>query len=357
MILDGYGINDNPLGNAIMGAEKPNMDRLMRECPNTAIRTNGMDVGLPEGQMGNSEVGHTNIGAGRIVYQDFTRISKSIAEGDFFENPAFMKAIDSAISLDKPLHIMGLLSDGGVHSHDTHLYALLELARIKGVRDVFVHCFLDGRDVPPDSGKKYMEQLAAVMSEKGTGRVATIMGRYYAMDRDNMWDRVGMAYRAMVCGEGVLAEDPVQAVEDSYIRKEYDEFVKPVVITSDGVPVGKIGGGEPVIFYNFRADRAREITRAFIEKDFKGFDRGCTFSERVFVCMTQYDETFRNVQIAYYPQSLVNNFGEYISRLGYRQLRIAETQKYAHVTFFFNGGEEKMYEGEDRVLIPSPKIS
>ncbi len=356
MILDGYGINNRTEGNAIKGASKPNLDRLMREYPNTLIYTSGMNVGLPDGQMGNSEVGHTNIGAGRIVYQDLTRITKSIKDGDFFDNPAFRTVIDNCREKGTSLHLFGLLSDGGVHSHNTHLYALLKMAISRGLKDVYVHCFLDGRDVPPDSGKGYMEQLVREMSDMGVGRVASVMGRFYAMDRDNIWDRVKLAYNAMVKGEGLQEADPVEAVFSSYARKELDEFVKPTVITENGKPVGRIGADDSVIFFNFRADRAREITRAFVDEDFKAFDREGTYSHKTFVCMTQYDETIKNVHIAYYPQSLVNNFGEYISRLGYKQLRIAETQKYAHVTFFFNGGEETMYEGEDRILVPSPKI-
>ena len=353
-ILDGYGINTHHDGNAIYSAAKPNLDRLMQEYPSTLIHTSGMDVGLPDGQMGNSEVGHTNIGAGRIVYQELTRITKSILDGDFFEKQEFLDAVRNAKDHNKALHLFGLVSDGGVHSHNTHLYALLELAKRQGLKDVFVHCFLDGRDVPPNSGKGFVQELQDKIDALGVGQIATVMGRYYAMDRDNRWERVQLAYEAMVNGVGLQAHDGVAAVEASYARNELDEFVKPTVIEKDGKPVGKIGVGDSVIFFNFRPDRAREITRVFVDPAFDGFPK--PFFETKFICMTQYDETMPDVEVAFKPTALVNTFGEYISRLGYTQLRIAETEKYAHVTFFFNGGVEEEFPGEDRALIASPHV-
>lgn len=357
IILDGYGINPREEGNAIKAANKPNIDRFMKEYPNTIIRTSGMDVGLPDGQMGNSEVGHTNIGVGRIVYQELTRITKSIEDGDFFEKKEFIDAIENCKKHNSKLHLFGLLSDGGVHSHNTHLYGLLEFAKRKNFNDVYIHCFFDGRDVPPDSAKGYVEELEEKLKEIGVGEIATVMGRYYAMDRDNRWERVQLAYDAMVLSKGLEAQSAVEAVEESYKREEYDEFVKPTVIKKNGTPVAAIGENDSIIFFNFRPDRAREITRAFTETDFDGFERGKGYFPVYFVCMTEYDKTFKNVHVAFKPESLKNTFGEYISRLGYRQLRIAETEKYAHVTFFFNGGVEVVYEGEDRVLIPSPKVA
>ncbi|MEN2774879.1 2,3-bisphosphoglycerate-independent phosphoglycerate mutase [Acetivibrio clariflavus] len=357
VILDGYGINPKTEGNAIAAANKPNMDRLMKEFPNTIVRTSGMDVGLPHGQMGNSEVGHTNIGAGRIVYQELTRITKSIEDGDFFEKKEFLDAIDNCKKNNSKLHLFGLVSDGGVHSHNTHLYALVELAKRQGLKDVYIHCFFDGRDVPPDSAKGYVEELEAKLKEIGVGKIASVMGRYYAMDRDNRWERVQLAYDAMVLGKGLEASSAGEAVAASYAREEYDEFVKPTVIKENGKPVATIGENDSIIFFNFRPDRAREITRTFIEEDFSGFKREKGYFPVKFVCMTQYDKTFKNVEVAFKPESLENTFGEYISKKGYRQLRIAETEKYAHVTFFFNGGVEAVYEGEDRVLIPSPKVA
>ena len=357
IILDGYGLNPKEDGNAIKAANKPNIEKFMKEYPNTVIRTSGMDVGLPDGQMGNSEVGHTNIGAGRIVYQELTRITKSIKDGDFFEKKEFVDAIENCKKHNSKLHLFGLLSDGGVHSHNTHLYGLLELAKKRNFNDVYIHCFFDGRDVPPDSAKGYVEGLEEKLKEIGVGEIATVMGRYYAMDRDNRWERVQLAYDAMVLSKGLEAESAVEAVEESYKRKEYDEFVKPTVIKKNGAPVAAIGENDSIIFFNFRPDRAREITRTFIDTDFDGFERGKGYFPVHFVCMTQYDKTFENVHIAFKPESLKNTFGEYISNLGYRQLRIAETEKYAHVTFFFNGGVEAVYEGEDRVLIPSPKVA
>lgn len=357
MILDGFGINGRVEGNAIAAAHKPNLDRLSREYPGAVIRTSGLDVGLPRGQMGNSEVGHTNIGAGRIVYQELTRITKSIEDGDFFEKKEFLAAVENCKAHGSSLHLLGLLSDGGVHSHNTHLYALIALAKRRGLKDVFVHCFFDGRDVPPDSAGRYVEELEAKLGEIGAGRIASVMGRYYAMDRDNRWDRVQLAYNAMVLGEGESADSAGLAVAESYSRKVFDEFVKPTVIIENGKPIATIGANDSVIFFNFRPDRARELTRTFVDPEFEGFQRSEGKFPLFYVCMTQYDKTIPGVVVAYKPEGLENTLGEYISRLGYRQLRIAETEKYAHVTFFFNGGVEAMYEGEDRVLIPSPKVA
>ena len=352
-ILDGFGHNPDSYGNAVAAAKKPNLDRLFASCPHTLIGASGMDVGLPDGQMGNSEVGHTNIGAGRIVYQELTRITKSIEDGDFFENEALVEAMKNAAADGRALHLMGLLSDGGVHSHITHLYGLLEMAKRCGVKEVNVHCFMDGRDVPPTSGKEYIEQLEAKMAEIGIGRIASVMGRYYAMDRDNRWDRVEKAYAAMVYGEGNKADSAVKAMEDSYAAEVTDEFVVPTVIAGGG----RIKAGDSVIFFNFRPDRAREITRTLVDPDFTGFERKKGFFPLTYVCFTQYDATMPGVLVAFHPQSLVNTFGEYISKLGKTQLRIAETEKYAHVTFFFNGGKEEPYAGEDRALIHSPKVA
>lgn len=357
MILDGFGNNPRTDGNAIAAAHKPNLDKYLATCPNTIVHTSGMDVGLPDGQMGNSEVGHTNIGAGRIVYQELTRITKSISDGDFFEKEEFLKAVENCKKNNSKLHLFGLVSDGGVHSHNTHLYGLLELAKRNGLKDVFVHCFFDGRDVPPDSSKLYTEALEAKIAEIGVGKIASVMGRYYSMDRDNRWDRVQQAYEVMVLGKGLTANSAVEAVENSFAKKEYDEFVKPTAILENGKPVATIGANDSVIFFNFRPDRAREITRTFVDPEFKGFERANGFFPLYYVCMTQYDKTMPNVVVAFKPQTLDNTFGEYISKLGYRQLRIAETEKYAHVTFFFNGGVETQYEGEDRALIPSPKVA
>ena len=351
IILDGYGIAKDKKQSAIDAAKTPVMDSIMAKCPNNIIHASGLDVGLPDGQMGNSEVGHTNIGAGRIVYQELTRITKSIGDGDFFENEAFMAAIANVKKSGGALHLMGLLSDGGVHSHNTHLYALLELAKKQGVEDVYVHCFLDGRDVAPTSGADFIAELSDEMKKIGTGKIATVMGRYYAMDRDNRWERVKKAYDAMVYGEGEHANDAEAAVRESYKGDVTDEFVLPTVI--DGAK--KISEGDSVIFFNFRPDRAREITRTFVDEAFDGFER--KFFDVYLVCMTQYDKSMPKVDVAFKPTSLVNTFGEYISSKGLTQLRIAETEKYAHVTFFFNGGVEKEYEGEDRALIASPKVA
>lgn len=357
IILDGFGTNPKDEGNAIKAASKPNIDKLLMEYPNTIIKTSGMDVGLPHGQMGNSEVGHTNIGAGRIVYQELTRITKSIEDGDFFQKKEFLDALENCKKNNSKLHLMGLLSDGGVHSHNTHLYGLLELAKRHNFNDVYVHCFFDGRDVPPDSAKGFVEELENKLKQIGVGRIASVMGRYYSMDRDNRWARVNLAYDAMVLGKGVEAQSAVEAVVQSYSKEEFDEFVKPAVIVNNGRPVATIGENDSIIFFNFRPDRAREITRTFTDIDFNGFERGKGYFPVHFVCMTQYDKTIENAVVAFKPQSLSNTFGEYISRLGYKQLRIAETEKYAHVTFFFNGGVEAVYPGEDRALIPSPQVA
>ena len=352
MILDGFGIAPVE-GNAIAAANKPNLDKIFAENPHTQIGASGMDVGLPDGQMGNSEVGHTNIGAGRIVYQELTRITKSAQDGDMDKNEALLKAMNNAKDNGKALHFMGLLSDGGVHSHNTHLYALLEMAKRVGVEKVFVHCFMDGRDVPPSSGKDYVKELMDKLEEIGVGKIATVMGRYYAMDRDNRWERVEKAYAAMVYGEGEQAECPLCAMQNSYDKEVTDEFVVPTVVKG----AEPISEGDSVIFYNFRPDRAREITRTLVDPDFTGFERKKGFFPLTYVCMTQYDATMPNVEVAYKPESLVNTFGEYISNKGLTQLRIAETEKYAHVTFFFNGGVEKQYPGEDRILVKSPAVA
>ena len=356
IIMDGYGVNERHEGNAIFEAKTPNMDKYMAECPNTIVHASGMDVGLPEGQMGNSEVGHTNIGAGRIVYQELTRITKAIDDGDFFENEELVAAVENCKKNNSALHLMGLLSDGGVHSHNKHLYGLLEMAKKNGLDKVYVHCFLDGRDVPPSSGADFVEALVGKLREIGTGKIASVMGRYYAMDRDNRWERVTKAYSAMVLGEGLKDTSAVNAVKKSYNNDVTDEFVEPTVITDDaGAPVGTISENDSVIFFNFRPDRAREITRTIVDKEFSGFER--EFFNTHFVCMTQYDASMPNVHVAFKPQTLEDTFGEYISKKGLRQLRIAETEKYAHVTFFFNGGVEAVYDGEDRALINSPKVA
>ena len=353
IILDGFGENPSDYGNAIRAAKTPCLDHLFATCPHTLIGASGMDVGLPDGQMGNSEVGHTNIGAGRVVYQELTRITKSIEDGDFFQNEALTGAIANCKQNGSALHLMGLLSDGGVHSHNRHLYGLLELAKRAGLEKVYVHCFMDGRDVPPTSGKEYIEQLQEKLKEIGVGKIATVMGRYYAMDRDNRWERVEKAYAAMVYGEGEHAECPVCAMEKSYAADVTDEFVVPVVCD----PQGKIAANDSVIFFNFRPDRAREITRTLVDPAFEGFPRKNGCFPLYFVCMTQYDAAMPNVHVAFRPQSLANTFGQYIADKGLTQLRIAETEKYAHVTFFFNGGVETPYANEDRALIASPKVA
>ncbi len=353
MIMDGFGYRTETYGNAIAAAATPNLDKLLATCPHTLIGASGMDVGLPDGQMGNSEVGHTNIGAGRVVYQELTRITKSIADGDFFTNAALAAAMENCKAKGTALHLYGLLSDGGVHSHNTHLYALLEMAKKAGLGKVFVHCLLDGRDVPPTSGADFVAELQSKLAEIGIGQIATVMGRYYAMDRDNRWERVEKAYAAMVYGEGENAADPVAAVKASYGKDITDEFVLPAVCLKDAT----IGAGDSVICFNFRPDRAREITRTLVDPDFDSFKREKGFFPLTYICMTQYDAKMPNVQVAFQPQSLANTFGQYISDKGLTQLRIAETEKYAHVTFFFNGGMEASYPGEDRSLIASPKVA
>lgn len=351
MILDGYGLNDRHDGNAVYEAKTPVMDGLMKDYPFVKGNASGLAVGLPDGQMGNSEVGHMNMGAGRIVYQELTRITKEIQDGDFFKNEALLAAMKNAKENDSAIHFMGLLSDGGVHSHNTHLYGLLEMAKREGLKKVYVHCFLDGRDTPPASGKEFVEQLEAKMKEIGVGEIGVISGRYYAMDRDNRWDRVQKAYNAIALGEGEHAATAHEAMEQSYANGVTDEFVVPVIVTEGAT----VKDDDAIIFANFRPDRAREITRAFVDPEFTGFER--VQPKIHYVCMTQYDATIPGVEIAFKPQSLKNTFGEYISDLGMTQLRIAETEKYAHVTFFFNGGVEKEYPGEDRALIPSPKVA
>ena len=355
MILDGFGVNENSEGNAVKLAKIPNINEIMKQYPNTIIHTSGLDVGLPEGQMGNSEVGHTNIGAGRIVYQELTRITKSIEDGDFFSNQELVSAIENCKKNNSNLHVLGLLSDGGVHSHMRHLFAILELAKRKDFEDVYVHCFIDGRDTPPASADGYIAELEEKMKEKGVGKIATISGRFYAMDRDKRWERVKEAYDALVNGEGHRFASATVAIENSYQKEIFDEFVKPSVICKNDEPVATIGENDSVIFFNFRPDRAREITRTIVDPDFDGFER--KYFKTYFVTFTNYDETLLPyVHIAFKKEEIKNTLGEYISKLGLTQLRIAETEKYAHVTFFFNGGEEKQYEGEDRILIPSPKV-
>jgi len=354
MILDGWGLNPVEENNAIALAAHPNMARLCRDYPFTHLEASGMSVGLPEGQMGNSEVGHLNIGAGRVVYQDLTRITKAIADNSFFSNPVLLDCMAGIRAAGGRLHLAGLLSDGGVHSHNTHLYALLDMAGREGVKDVFVHCFLDGRDTPPQSASGYLAGLEQEMQRIGTGRIASIMGRYYAMDRDNRWDRVEMAYNAMVLGAGKGCASPLQAIEESYAAGIGDEFVMPAVMLDGEVPVGTVRDGDGIIFFNFRSDRVREITRALTEPGFSGFSRPNLPSLSSFVCMTEYDETFA-LPVAFGSEELRNILGGVVANAGLRQLRIAETEKYAHVTFFFNGGIEVPFPGEDRVLIPSPK--
>lgn len=354
MILDGYGLNKNCKANAVCEAKTPVMDKLMSLCPFVEGQASGLAVGLPDGQMGNSEVGHLNMGAGRIVYQELTRITKSIEDGDFFTNPAFVEAVENCRQHDSALHLFGLVSDGGVHSHLTHIFGLLELAKRNHLEKVYVHCFLDGRDTPPCSGKDYVAQLEAKMAELGVGKVASVAGRYYAMDRDKNWDRVQLAYDALTKGEGVLAEHATDAIQASYDAEKTDEFVMPTVITENGAPLGVIKDNDSVIFFNFRPDRARELTHVFCDDEFDGFDRGARVKTN-FVCFTNYDETIQNKQVAFGKEQIVNTFGAFLAAHGKKQARIAETEKYAHVTFFFNGGVEEPNEGEDRFLIPSPK--
>ncbi|RGT73223.1 2,3-bisphosphoglycerate-independent phosphoglycerate mutase [Mediterraneibacter massiliensis] len=356
MILDGYGLNNTRKGNAVAEAKTPVMDSLMADYPFVKGNASGMAVGLPEGQMGNSEVGHLNMGAGRIVYQELTKITKSIQDGDFFENQALLEACENVKKNNSALHLMGLVSDGGVHSHNTHIYGLLELAKKKGLKKVYVHCFLDGRDTPPASGKEFVEELEAKMQEIGVGEVATVSGRYYAMDRDNRWDRVERAYKALVKGEGVKASSAPAGIQASYDVEKTDEFVEPMVIEKDGVPTATIKEKDSVIFFNFRPDRARELTRTFCDDGFTGFDRGSRI-KTTFVCFTEYDVTIENKSVAFVKEKITNTFGEFLAANGLKQARIAETEKYAHVTFFFNGGVEEPNEGEDRILVKSPKVA
>lgn len=356
MILDGYGLNEKETGNAVLEGKTPVMDRLMAECPFVKGNASGLAVGLPDGQMGNSEVGHLNMGAGRIVYQDLTKITKAIQDGDFFENKALLSACENAKKNDSALHLYGLVSDGGVHSHNTHIYGLLELAKRQGLKKVYVHCFLDGRDTPPASGKEYVEELVAKMEEIGVGEVATVMGRYYAMDRDNRWERVEKAYRAMVYGEGEQAASGPEGIQNSYDKDTTDEFVLPTVVMKDGAPVATIKDNDSIIFFNFRPDRAREITRTFCDDGFTGFEREKRI-ETTYVCFTEYDVTIPNKQVAFVKEEITNTFGEFLAKNGLRQARLAETEKYAHVTFFFNGGVEEPNEGEDRILVNSPKVA
>ena len=353
LILDGYGLNEKTEGNAVAQANTPVMDRLMKECPFVKGNASGMAVGLPDGQMGNSEVGHLNMGAGRIVYQELTRITKEIQDGDFFKNPGLMSAIDNCKKNDSSLHLYGLLSDGGVHSHNTHLYGLLELAKRNGLEKVYVHCFLDGRDTPPQSAKEFAEALETKMTEIGVGKIATVSGRYYAMDRDNNYDRVKVAYDAMTKAEGPEAVSGPAGIQASYDAGVTDEFVVPFIVKENGAPVATIKDGDSVIFFNFRPDRAREITRAFCDDDFKGFDRKRL--DIKYVCFTEYDPTIPNKEVAFHKVEVTNTFGEWLAAKGMKQARIAETEKYAHVTFFFNGGIEAPNEGEERILVNSPK--
>ncbi|MBQ4544155.1 MAG: 2,3-bisphosphoglycerate-independent phosphoglycerate mutase [Oscillospiraceae bacterium] len=353
IIMDGFGNAESGKSNAISCAHTPNLDKIFAENPKSALKASGLAVGLPDGQMGNSEVGHTNIGAGRVVFQDLPRISRAMTDGSFFENAELRAACENCVNNDTALHLMGLMSDGGVHSHAGHVWGLLQLAKKYGVKKVYIHCFLDGRDVSPTSGEGFVAECVKKCAEIGVGTVATLMGRYYAMDRDNRWDRVERAYRAITFAEGEKCDDAAAAVKKSYEDGKTDEFVEPTVCGS----YSGLSENDSIIFFNFRPDRAREITRTFVDADFSGFDRGDGFKKVFYVCMTQYDASMPNVRVAYGPESLDNTFGEYISSLGIRQLRIAETEKYAHVTFFFNGGVEKMYEGEDRILVNSPKVA
>ena len=356
MILDGYGLNDKHEANAVFEGKTPVMDKLMAEYPFVKGYASGLAVGLPDGQMGNSEVGHLNMGAGRIVYQELTRITKEIEDGDFFKNEALLAAMKNAKENDSAIHFMGLLSDGGVHSHNTHLYGLLEMAKREGLKKVYVHCFLDGRDTPPASGKGYIEELQAEMKKIGVGEIGVVSGRYYAMDRDNRWDRVELAYKALTKGEGIKGTDAAEAVQASYDDGKTDEFVYPTVIEKDGKPVTVISDKDSVVFFNFRPDRAREITRAFCDDDFKGFERGKRL-DLTYVCFTDYDDTIQNKLVAFHKVQLHNTFGEWLSANNLTQARIAETEKYAHVTFFFNGGVEEPNKGEDRILVKSPKVA
>ena len=353
IIMDGFGETADTYGNAILAAKTPNLDRYRELYPHTVIGASGLDVGLPDGQMGNSEVGHTNIGAGRVVYQELTRITKAITDGDFFENEALLGAIENCKKNTSALHLIGLLGPGGVHSHDLHLYALIDMAKQNGLSEVYVHCLMDGRDLPPMSGIGYIRALEEKLRETGVGKIATICGRYYAMDRDNRWERVERAYAAMVYGEGEVNADTVGVMQKAYDEGITDEFIPP----TDCVQGAEIKDNDSIVFYNFRPDRAREITRTLVDPDFDGFERRNPPKNLYYVCMTQFDAKMPNVYVAFRPQSLANTFPEYIAELGLKQLRIAETEKYAHVTFFFNGGVEQPYENEDRALIPSPKVA
>ena len=356
MILDGFGLNDNHKANAVYEANTPNIDALMKEYPFVKGYASGLAVGLPDGQMGNSEVGHLNMGAGRIVYQELTRITKEIEDGDFFKNEALLAGMKNVKENNSALHLFGLLSDGGVHSHNTHLYGLLEMAKKEGIEKVYVHCFLDGRDTAPTSGKGFIEELEQKMKEIGVGEIASIIGRYYAMDRDNRWDRVEAAYKAVANGEGKKAASAAAAIEASYAEEVTDEFVVPTVIEKDGQPVATVNDKDSVIFFNFRPDRAREITRAFCADDFDGFERGAR-KNVTYVCFTEYDVTIPNKLVAFHKVELKNTFGQILADNGKTQARIAETEKYAHVTFFFNGGVEEPNKGEDRILVKSPKVA
>jgi len=356
MILDGYGLNDNCDHNAVCEGRTPVMDQLMSQCPFVKGNASGLAVGLPDGQMGNSEVGHLNMGAGRIVYQELTRITKSIQDGDFFDVPEFLQAVENCKKNHSALHLWGLVSDGGVHSHNTHIYGLLELAKRNGLDKVYVHCFLDGRDTPPASGKGFVEELEAKMKEIGVGKVASVMGRYYAMDRDNRWDRVERAYNALTKGEGKTAVSAADGIQASYDAEVNDEFVEPFVVVEAGKPVAVVNDHDSVIFFNFRPDRAREITRAFCDDEFKGFAREKRL-DLTYVCFTDYDDTIANKLVAFKKEAIVNTFGQYLADHNMTQARIAETEKYAHVTFFFNGGVEEPNKGEDRILVPSPKVA
>ena len=357
MILDGYGLNENKEANAVAEAKTPVMDKLMKEYPFVKGNASGMAVGLPEGQMGNSEVGHMNMGAGRIVYQELTRITKEIQDGDFFKNEAMLEAIENCKKNGSALHCFGLLSDGGVHSHNTHLYGVLEMAKRNGLENVYVHLFLDGRDTAPTSGKGFIEELLAKMDEIGVGKVASISGRYYAMDRDNRWDRVQKAYNAIVMGQGNTADSAIDAIDASYKEDVTDEFVVPTVIVENGEPVATLKENDSVIFYNFRPDRAREITRSICDDKFDSFDSTNGYFKTTFVCFTEYDVTIPNKLVAFHKVEIKNTFGEFLAQHGLKQLRLAETEKYAHVTFFFNGGVEEPNEGEDRILVKSPAVA
>ncbi len=357
MILDGYGLNEKAEGNAIKMAKTPVMDGLMKDYPFAKGYASGLDVGLPDGQMGNSEVGHLNMGAGRIIYQDLTKITKSIEDGDFFEKEALLDAVKNCKENNSALHLFGLLSTGGVHSHLSHVFALLKLAKLNGLEKVFVHCFLDGRDTPPASARGFVKELEEKMAEIGVGKVASLCGRYFALDRDNRWERVEKAYNAIVFGEGVKAQSADEALAVSYENEVYDEFVEPTVIVENDKAIGEVKENDSIIFFNYRPDRAREITRCFCDEDFTGFERKNGFFRTKFVCFTDYDVTIKNKEVVFKKESIQNTLGEYLAKKGLTQARIAETEKYAHVTFFFNGGVEEPNENEDRILVPSPKVA